>query len=94
MAKFCNQCGASLHDGARFCGECGAPVPSDTVASPAPPPAASTAPSPAADEDIPVYAYLPNAHIPDRFVKYGLVLFTKDIEPTIKFIELYKPFLN
>jgi hypothetical protein len=45
-------------------------------------------------EDIPVYAYLPNAHIPDRFIKYGLVLFTKDIEPTLKFIETYKPFLN
>lgn len=55
MAKFCNQCGATLHDGARFCGECGAPVPSDTIAPAAPPPAASTASSPAADEDIPVY---------------------------------------
>jgi len=46
------------------------------------------------NEDLPIHVYLPSAHIPDRFVKYGLVLFTKDIEPTLKFIELYKPFLN
>ena len=45
------------------------------------------------DEDVPVAAYLPNAHIPDRFIKYGLVLFTKDVKPTIDFINLYKPYL-
>lgn len=46
------------------------------------------------DEDLPIHVYIPNAHTPDRFVKYGLVLFTKEVEPTIKFIELYKPYLN
>jgi hypothetical protein len=41
-------------------------------------------------EEIPPYFYMPDALIPDRFLKYGLVLFTKEIEPTIKFIKLYE----
>ena len=55
MAKFCNQCGATLHDGARFCGECGAPVPTGTGTA-APQPVAPTVPPPAAVDDAPIYA--------------------------------------
>lgn len=46
------------------------------------------------EEEIPPHFYMPDALIPDRFIKYGLVLFTKEMEPTLKFIELYKPYLK
>ena len=45
-------------------------------------------------EDLPPYAYFRDALTPDRFVKYGIVLFTKDLETTKNFIEYYKPFLS
>jgi hypothetical protein len=46
------------------------------------------------NEYLPYYTYFLHALIPDRFVKYGIVLFTKELETTKKFIEYYKPYLT
>ena len=45
-------------------------------------------------ESYPPYVYFAHAHIPDRFVKYGIVLFVKDLEVSKQFIEFYKPFIK
>jgi hypothetical protein len=46
------------------------------------------------NEYLPHYTYFLHALIPDRFVKYGIVLFTKELKTTKKFIEYYKPYLT
>lgn len=69
---FCENCGKSLHDGARFCGACGAVVPEDKVqpdsTAPDPPPEPAAWPCPACgaenEAEVPFCSHCGRSHGP------------------------------
>lgn len=70
MARYCNQCGTPLREGARFCDECGTPVgPGEggAVATPGPP-----APAPVPADAVPIAGGAPLLELRVSMIKHLL----------------------